>query len=157
MALELLEKRLGISEEIGDLKGQALAWDYRGNFHYTRGEHGLAESAFRKALELAEKANLRTLALSEEMRVPEMVVECRLLATKILSRKDRPAAEAALRHLLREPMDDEQRAEVHRIIYELSGDEASRQQALKAYRRLNERNPTEEYAQMIARLEKIGP
>jgi tetratricopeptide (TPR) repeat protein len=185
-ALELLEKRLGISEEIGDLKGQALAWDYRGNVHYTRGEYGLAENAFRKALELGEKANikyylsgflrnlanvlletgrageaeetnLRALEISEKMGVSEMVAECRLLAAKILSRKDQPAAAAALRHLLGEPMDDEQRAEALRLICEMTGDEASRQDALEVYRRLNERNPTEEYAQRIAQLENGGP
>lgn len=184
-ALELLEKRLELSEEIGDVKGQALAWDYRGSIYYTRGEYGLAENAFQKAIELGEKANiryylsgflrnlasvrldtgrtdeaeeanLRALAISEEIRVPEMVAECRLLTAKILSRRDPPGAAAALRQLLAEPLDDEQRAEVHLLIYELAGDEPSRRAALDLYRRLNERNPTEKYGQRMARLEKGG-
>lgn len=184
-ALEFLEKRLEISEEIGDIKGQALAWDYRGNIHYSRGECSLAEGAFRKAVDLGGKANIRyylsgflrnlanvlldtgrteeaketnqrALEISEEMGVPEMVAECRLLAAKILSREDPPGAVGAFRRLLEQPLDDEQRADVFRLIYELSGDEAGRLAALEVYRRLNGRNPTKEYAQKIAQLEKGG-
>lgn len=182
-ALGFLGKRLEISEELGDIKGQALAWDYRGNIHYTRGEHDLAEKAFRKAVELGEKANIRyylsgflrnlasvcleteradeaeeanrrALMISEEMRLPEMVAECRLLAAKISSRKDPPAAVAGLRQLLGGPLDDEQRAEALRLIYEWSGEEASRLAALEIYRKLNQSNPTEEYAQRIGQMEK---
>lgn len=185
-ALDHLSRRVEIAEEIGDIKGQAIAWDLRGNIHYTRGEYALAEQAFSKAVELGRRAGLKyhysgflynlacllldsgrieeaeatnseAVSVADEIGAREISIDCQILAARIVSQRDRTRAVAALRDLLSDSIEREQEADIHRHIYELTREEDSRRAALNIYRKLYEENPTIEYGQKIAHLEREVP
>lgn len=182
-ALEYISQRIRMAEETGDIKGQAMAWDYLGNVHYTKGEHGPAEGAFLKAVQLGRRANIKfflcsflqnlaclyldtdrpsqaaeangqALELAGEMGLPEAAFVSRRIAAKILALSDPQAAANALKDLLPQAGDKEREAEVLASLFEVTGDDDSRLAALKLYRELNGKTPTAEYGQTILRLER---
>ncbi len=182
-ALEYYQKDVEISKELGDKKGYAITMGNMGNLYKLMGDfersdelydetisiarthdikdvlsYFLADKAdlyfLKKDIERAEDLNEEAINIAESVNMSKAVFNAGLLKAKIISTKDPTRGIELLKSMLKEEHIRPEKAELLYELYNISGDETYKKDALDFYRDLFEKNPSIHYKEMIERLEK---
>ncbi len=177
-AIDAYKGCLEIAERSGERRVVGWVLDCMGALYSTNGEYAQAEACFERSIpillevdakhhlckslqnqaelyyawgriEEAKVSSGEALRVAEEAHTAPVQFAARLLSAKIAARSDQSRAVSDLERLLDDYTEGADAADLRYELYQLTGDERYRQQALDRYRQLHDRIPMIRYRQRI--------
>lgn len=181
-ALEYFEKDMKISKEVGDKKGYSITVGNMGNLYKLMGEYEKAEELYDETIAIgrehdikdvlsyflsdkadlcfkqnliqeAKKLNDEAIALAERINMSETLFLAHLLEAKLISETDKNRGIDILDGMLDDELTDPEKAKLLYELYQMSGDDKYKKDALEFYTKLYEKNPSKHYQDIIEEME----
>ncbi len=180
-ALEYYQKDVDISKELGDKRGYAITIGNMGNLYKLTGDFDRAEELYEETIQIArdqetkdvlsyfltckadlcfeknqiEKAvelNQEALEITEDIKMHLALFNANILRAKIISKTDKDRGIQILKDMLKEDHIGPEEATLHYELYNISGEDEHKKEALEFYKRIYDKNPSRSYRDIIDKL-----
>ena len=181
-ALSYYQKDVDISKDLEDKRGYAITIGNMGNLYKLKNDFDRAKGLYDETLniareqdikdvlsyflsckadlyfqkgliEKAETLNKEALEIGEKIDMQQTIFSGNLLKAKILSTVDKEMGIRILKGMLEEDYNEPEEAKLIYELYKISGEENYKQDALKFYNKIYEKNPSIHYKHIIDELE----